>query len=145
MKKLVFLLHRVHLYPFRTQKLSCAKPKILARRRAGKIGQCQHFSFKSLALLQIQNNQNHESESGVNSLAVSKKHPTPCMILIILLIYFLNFLSNIYSELAQLAEHLTVNQVVAGSSPAFGAKKKSRPRVCFFFLPIVCGEKQCRA
>ncbi len=45
------------------------------------------------------------------------------MILIILLIYFLNFLSNIYSELAQLAEHLTVNQVVAGSSPAFGAKR----------------------
>ena len=30
----------------------------------------------------------------------------------------------IYSELAQLAEHLTVNQVVAGSSPAGGAKKK---------------------
>ena len=29
-----------------------------------------------------------------------------------------------YSELAQLAEHLTVNQVVAGSSPAFGAKTK---------------------
>ena len=30
---------------------------------------------------------------------------------------------TIYSELAQLAEHLTVNQVVAGSSPAFGAKR----------------------
>ena len=45
MKKLVLLLHRVHLYPFRTQKLSCAKPKILAWRRAGKIGQCQHFSY----------------------------------------------------------------------------------------------------
>ena len=39
--RLVFLTHRVHLYPFRTQKLSCAEPKILARRRAGKIGQCQ--------------------------------------------------------------------------------------------------------
>ena len=58
------------------------------------------------------------------------------MILIILLIYFLFFLSNIYSELAQLAEHLTVNQVVAGSSPAFGAKKNPRPsglRVLFLF------------
>ena len=44
------------------------------------------------------------------------------MILIILLIYFLTILP-IYSELAQLAEHLTVNQVVAGSSPAFGAKR----------------------
>ena len=41
--RLVFLSHRVHLYPFRTQKLSCAEPKILAWRRAGKIGQCQHF------------------------------------------------------------------------------------------------------
>ena len=49
--RLVFLTHRVHLYPFRTQKLSCAKPKILARRRAGKIGQCQHFSF----ILEVKN------------------------------------------------------------------------------------------
>ena len=62
------------------------------------------------------------------------------MILIILLIYFLSNIFFIYSELAQLAEHLTVNQVVAGSSPAFGAKKKSRPRVCFFFLLCCCGE-----
>ena len=42
-KKLVLLSHRVHLYPFRTQKLSCAEPKILVWRRTGKIGQCQHF------------------------------------------------------------------------------------------------------
>ena len=44
-----------------------------------------------------------------------------------------------YSELAQLAEHLTVNQVVAGSSPAFGAKKNPRPiglRVLFSLAPI---------
>ena len=41
--QLVFLSHRVHLYPFRTQKLSCAEPKILVWRRTGKIGQCQHF------------------------------------------------------------------------------------------------------
>ena len=35
-----------------------------------------------------------------------------------------------------MAEHLTVNQVVAGSSPAFGAKKNPRPiglRVLFTF------------
>ena len=55
------------------------------------------------------------------------------MILIILLIYFLNFLSNIYSELAQLAEHLTVNQVVAGSSPAFGAKKSKSKDLDFLY------------
>ena len=30
--------------------------------------------------------------------------------------------SRVYSLLAQLVEHLTVNQVVAGSSPAQGAK-----------------------
>ena len=30
--------------------------------------------------------------------------------------------SRVYSLLAQLVEHLTVNQVVAGSSPAEGAK-----------------------
>ena len=65
------------------------------------------------------------------------------MILIILLIYFLNFLSNIYSELAQLAEHLTVNQVVAGSSPAFGAKTERPSHDGLFVLPVVCGEKQC--
>ena len=33
---------RVHLFPFRTQKLSSPVPTILAWRRAGKIGQCQH-------------------------------------------------------------------------------------------------------
>ena len=43
-----------------------------------------------------------------------------------------------YSELAQLAEHLTVNQVVAGSSPAFGAIKKRHEHRVFFFL-LQCG------
>ena len=33
---------RVHLFPFRTQKLSSPVPKILVWRRTGKIGQCQH-------------------------------------------------------------------------------------------------------
>ncbi len=33
---------RVHLFPFRTQKLSSVVPKILAWRRAGKIGKRQH-------------------------------------------------------------------------------------------------------
>ena len=39
----VLLAQRVHLFPFRTQKLSSAEPKILAWRRAGKIGQCWHI------------------------------------------------------------------------------------------------------
>ncbi len=46
--QLVLLSHRVHLYPFRTQKLSCAEPKILDWRRSGKIGQCQHKCKKTL-------------------------------------------------------------------------------------------------
>ena len=42
-KKLVFLTQRVHLFPFRTQKLSFAVPTILHGRLCGKIGQCQHI------------------------------------------------------------------------------------------------------
>ena len=61
------------------------------------------FFIYVLCVKQIQNNQNHESESGVNSLAIFKKHPTQCVILIILLIYFLLIIFFIYSELAQLA------------------------------------------
>ena len=38
----MFLTQRVHLFPFRTQKLSSVVPKILAWRRAGKIGKRQH-------------------------------------------------------------------------------------------------------
>ena len=41
-QKSVFLTQRVHLFPFRTQKLSFAVPTILAWRRAGKIGQSRH-------------------------------------------------------------------------------------------------------
>ena len=43
-----------------------------------------------------------------------------------------------YSELAQLAEHLTVNQVVAGSSPAFGAKTKRPSNDGLFVLLSKC-------
>ena len=34
---------RVHLFPFRTQKLSSSAPKILGWKRPGKIGQSQHM------------------------------------------------------------------------------------------------------
>ena len=44
--KSVFLTQRVHPFPFRTRKLSSAVPKILAWRRAGKIGQCRHKKIK---------------------------------------------------------------------------------------------------
>ena len=38
---------RIHLFPFRTQKLSCTEPKILAWRRAGKIGRCRSPFYRS--------------------------------------------------------------------------------------------------
>ena len=39
-----------------------------------------------------------------------------------------------YSSLAQSVEHLTVNQVVAGSSPAGGAKKETKEFSLVSFL-----------
>ena len=47
LNKLVFLTVRVHLFPFRTQKLSSPVPKILVWRRTGKIGQCQHSAARN--------------------------------------------------------------------------------------------------
>ena len=41
-EKSAILTQRVHLFPFRTQKLSFAVPTILAWRRAGKIGHGGH-------------------------------------------------------------------------------------------------------
>ena len=40
----------------------------------------------------------------------------------------------LHSSLAQSVERMTVNHDVAGSSPAGGAKKKTRPRGGLFFL-----------
>ena len=40
----VILSQRVHLFPFRTQKLSSAEPTILGGRLPGKIGRGQHYS-----------------------------------------------------------------------------------------------------
>ena len=42
-----------------------------------------------------------------------------------------------YSSLAQSVEHLTVNQVVAGASPAGGAKKEHTQSGVFFFVFLV--------
>ena len=44
--KSVSLTQRVHLFPFRTQKLSFAVPTILAWRRAGKISQSRHKAYR---------------------------------------------------------------------------------------------------
>ncbi len=45
-----------------------------------------------------------------------------------------NKLSFLHSSVAQLVEQLTVNQLVAGSSPARGAKKKYYPTFDIFKL-----------
>ena len=42
-----------------------------------------------------------------------------------------------YSSLAQLAERMTVNHDVAGSSPAGGAKKRASRLRCSFFGSLV--------
>ena len=39
---------RIHPFPFRTRKLSSSVPKILGRRRPGKIGRCRHI-YSSIA------------------------------------------------------------------------------------------------
>ena len=99
-EKLVILPQRVHLFPFRTQKLSSAEATILAWRRAGKIAQCQHFMIQLIRF--------------IPRLAVSFFIPrwgSPH--------------EDIYSSLAQSVEHLTVNQGVVGSSPTGGAKNRS--------------------
>ena len=44
---------------------------------------------------------------------------------------------GLYSSLAQLAEHAAVNRVVAGSSPARGAKQRKHPNGCFFVLLFI--------
>ena len=43
MKEMVLITLRVHLFPFRTQKLSSMVPKILGWWRPGKIGRCQCY------------------------------------------------------------------------------------------------------
>lgn len=46
-------------------------------------------------------------------------------------------LSFLHSSVAQLVEQLTVNQLVAGSSPARGAKKKKSYIIILKFLTFV--------
>ena len=40
---------------------------------------------------------------------------------------------KVYSSIAQLVEHMTVNHVVPGSSPGWGAKKKASLEKPFIF------------
>ena len=87
-------------------------------------------------MLNNQNNQNHESESGVENQVFFKTHHrgtpkncsifgkplTLCMILIILLIYFLIYLPYIYSELAQLADGVILENLFSLVEPVHGSE-----------------------
>ena len=44
-EKLVLIAARVHLFPYRTQKLSSLALKILGGKLPGKISRCQHFAL----------------------------------------------------------------------------------------------------
>ena len=85
---------RVHLFPFRTQKLSSAEATILAWRRAGKIVHRQHRTAKLNISLAV-------------SIYIPKADSSQPF--------------GSYSSLAQSVEHMTVNHGVVGSSPTGGA------------------------
>ena len=100
----VFLTQWVHPFPFRTRKLSAAVAKILGWRRPGKIAHSRHSQGKL---------------NRFPLILYSKKRREPTSY-------------TEYSSLAQSVEHLTVNQVVAGSSPAGGAKNPRSSERGFF-------------
>ena len=102
--KLVPMAVRVHLFPFRTQKLSSPVPKILGWKRPGKIGRCQH---KEAWKMYIPSGTVHFSPFLTSPHNLFTLH------------YY--FLLQTYSSLAQSVERAAVNRVVVGSSPTGGA------------------------
>ena len=90
---------RVHLFPFRTQKLSSAVAKILYGRLYGKIAQCWHRDGGWRKLLPL-------------SLKKWRKLQT-----------------ILYGGVAQLGEHLPCKQGVMGSNPIISTKgRKSQKK-----------------
>ena len=102
----VILTQWVHPFPFRTRKLSAAVVKILGWRRPGKIAHSRHNQGKLNKFPLI---------SFIRPAKTAEGNQTS------------------YSSLAQSVEHLTVNQGVAGSSPAGGARKKALAKASAFF------------
>ena len=158
-QKFVLFTQRVHLFPFRTQKLSSAVPTILAWRRAGKIGRCEHKEQRVVGVnsaqgppVPIPNTEVKLCWAENTCLATSREDrsmPTHLLIFLSLRrgkkdssrkrVYNTSVaregLHEPYSSIAQSVEHLTVNQGVTGSSPVGGAKK-FRTRKCAEFLLI---------
>ena len=118
--KSVFLTQRVHLFPFRTQKLSSAVLKILVGRPAGKISQCRHNIGKRFLKRNL-----------FSYLCISPKGKGETN----------SEVAIRYASLAQLAEHVTVNHGVVGSSPSRGAKTKDHP-IGGSFVLLFCDRAQ---
>ena len=130
---------RVHLFPFRTQKLSSAEATILVWRRTGKIAHRQHRTAKlnlrfSCFPLYISLLSNRAVEKSVLLNACIGRPRS---------LYRFDISNHLYSSLAQSVEHMTVNHGVVGSSPTGGARKKGIAyAIPFFLAPSHCAYHQ---
>ena len=111
---------RIHLFPYRTQKLSLVVPKILGWRRPGKIGRCRLFSLITARWSSGQDGglsrRKREFDSPTGHQKKGRKNRGP------------------YAPLAQLVEQLTLNQRAQGSSPWRCTKQKSQSKRTGFFV-----------
>ena len=112
----VSLTRRVHLFPYRTQKLSCVVPTILDGRLSGKIGRSGH-PYLSSFLKQLIHFKNRSGQWFIATV--------------------LTYQSK-YSSLAQSVEQRTVNPRVTGSSPVGGASKEGIQQDAFFAAFFYC-------
>ena len=116
-QKFVIQTCRNHLFPFRTQKLSCRVPTILGWRRPGKIGHGGHRVGTDVPT------QKFVLQACRNHLFPFRTQKLSCRALKILGWRRPGKIGQSeHSSLAQLAERMTVNHDVAGSSPAGGAR-----------------------
>ena len=132
----VFQTQRVHLFPFRTQKLSFAVLTILAWRRAGKISHSRQRRIKYSGISKRDSRRTEKSGKPISPEMRRRRHSlktvrraTLAFLIALYPTFLLSSCRSIPTEHGvifippQLSryEHLTVNQVVAGSSPAGGA------------------------
>ena len=131
-QEFVLFTQRVHLFPFRTQKLSSAVPTIPDWRRSGKIGRGEHRLAYGQACLKLVLFTWRVHLFPFRTQKLSSTVPT---------IPDWRRSGKIgrgqHSSLAQSAEHAAVNRSVVGSSPTGGAKKEHHPFGWCFFLPPV--------
>ena len=118
-QKFVLFTQRVHLFPFRTQKLSSAVPTIPDWRRSGKIGRGEHRLAQGQACLKLVLFTWRVHLYPFRTQKLSSTVPT---------IPDWRRSGKIgrgqHSSLAQSAEHAAVNRSVVGSSPTGGAKRE---------------------